>query len=113
MLQCVSAQQPETWSTHLPWTEYAHNSQVSAAIGMSAFMLSLGYQPPLFDPRDGDRDAFCPGEPPLLQGRVAKGICGSPALFLPGTEAGKPSQDPHSYLPPGTERLHKGPPAGG
>lgn len=31
------------------WIEYAHNSLVLAASGVSPFIPSLGYQPPLFD----------------------------------------------------------------
>lgn len=45
------------WSSCLPWVEYAHNSLVSSASGVSPSMatfyevgsLWLGYQPPLFD----------------------------------------------------------------
>uniref|UniRef100_A0A3P9L3I1 Chromo domain-containing protein n=1 Tax=Oryzias latipes TaxID=8090 RepID=A0A3P9L3I1_ORYLA len=39
---------PASWSTHLPWIEYSHNSLVSSATGLSPFMASNGYQPPLF-----------------------------------------------------------------
>lgn len=47
-LRCVASRHPASWSTHLPWVEYAHNSLVSSATGMSPFMASMGFQPPLF-----------------------------------------------------------------
>ena len=36
------------WSSQLPWVEYANNTLVNASTGLSPFMASLGYQPPLF-----------------------------------------------------------------
>lgn len=33
-LRCVTACHPMVWSSWLPWVEYAHNSKVSAALGM-------------------------------------------------------------------------------
>lgn len=48
MLHCVSAKHPSSWSKHLPWVEYFHNSLVCAATGMTPFMASLGFQPSLF-----------------------------------------------------------------
>ena len=47
-LRCVTTSNPASWSLHLPWVEYSLNSMVSAATGLSPFMCSLGYQPPLF-----------------------------------------------------------------
>ena len=45
---------PASWSTHLPWIEYAHNSLVCSATGMSPFMASNGFQPPLFPSQEAD-----------------------------------------------------------
>uniref|UniRef100_A0A8C5FL38 Gypsy retrotransposon integrase-like protein 1 n=1 Tax=Gadus morhua TaxID=8049 RepID=A0A8C5FL38_GADMO len=47
-LRCVAAEHPVSWSTHLPWIEYARNSLVCSATGMSPFHVSMGFQPPLF-----------------------------------------------------------------
>ena len=47
-LRCIVDRNPSTWSSHLPWVEYSHNSLTCSATGLSPFEASLGYQPPLF-----------------------------------------------------------------
>ncbi|TWW72584.1 hypothetical protein D4764_16G0010810 [Takifugu flavidus] len=36
-LRCMATRDPATWSTFLGWVEYAHNSLISSATGMSPF----------------------------------------------------------------------------
>ncbi|KAI3360769.1 hypothetical protein L3Q82_013013 [Scortum barcoo] len=47
-LRCLVAHNQTSWSDHLTWIEYAHNSLPMAAIGLSPFQVIPGYQPPLF-----------------------------------------------------------------
>lgn len=52
MLRCVPARHHTSWSSCLPCVEYSYNSLVLTATGVSSFVGSLGYQPPLFDHQD-------------------------------------------------------------
>ena len=53
-LRCFCHRNPSTWSSFLPWVEYAHNTLVSSSSGLSPFEVSLGYQPPLFPAQETD-----------------------------------------------------------
>ncbi|KAI3375830.1 hypothetical protein L3Q82_004103 [Scortum barcoo] len=44
-LRCLVAQNQTTWSQHLTWIEYAHNTLPTAATGLSPFHVVHGYQP--------------------------------------------------------------------
>uniref|UniRef100_A0A3B3WPB4 Gypsy retrotransposon integrase-like protein 1 n=1 Tax=Poecilia mexicana TaxID=48701 RepID=A0A3B3WPB4_9TELE len=46
-LRCLCASNPTSWSVHLPWVEYAHNTHISSASGLSPFEASQGFQPSL------------------------------------------------------------------
>uniref|UniRef100_A0A3B5AAW4 Integrase catalytic domain-containing protein n=1 Tax=Stegastes partitus TaxID=144197 RepID=A0A3B5AAW4_9TELE len=47
-LRCVTSENPTTWSSQIPWVEYAHNTLPNASSGLSPFHCVHGYQPPLF-----------------------------------------------------------------
>lgn len=57
-LRCVVTQNTHTWSSHLAWIEYAHNSIISAATGLSPF------EAPFPSPGEGSHSALCPTPPP-------------------------------------------------
>ena len=42
-LRCVTTSNPASWSQRLPWVEYAINTMVSSATGLSPFQCALGY----------------------------------------------------------------------
>lgn len=46
-LRCVATFNPSTWSQHLPWVEYAHNTLTCSMTGLFPFKASLSCQPPL------------------------------------------------------------------
>ena len=54
MLRCITAANPVSWSLHISWVEYAHNTHRNDTTGMSPFLCSLGYQPPLFPSQEAE-----------------------------------------------------------
>lgn len=53
-LRCLVSQNPSTWSNHLVWVEFAHNSLPTSATGFSPFKCVSGYDPPLFTAQEID-----------------------------------------------------------
>ncbi len=47
-LRCLVADNQSTWSSHLIWAEFAHNTLYHSSIGMSPFVCQYGFPPPLF-----------------------------------------------------------------
>ena len=57
-LRCMVSQNPSSWSSQLLWVEYAHNSLLCSASGLSPFQCVYGYQPPLFPAHE--KEISCP-----------------------------------------------------
>uniref|UniRef100_A0A3B3IH34 Gypsy retrotransposon integrase-like protein 1 n=1 Tax=Oryzias latipes TaxID=8090 RepID=A0A3B3IH34_ORYLA len=53
-LRCLAAQNDKNWSQYFVWIEYAHNTHVSSATGVSPFESALGYSLPLFPSQELD-----------------------------------------------------------
>ena len=53
-LRALVADNASSWSSCLPWAEYAHNTLQSSATNLSPFQCQFGFQPPLFAEQEED-----------------------------------------------------------
>ncbi|KAL7885823.1 hypothetical protein AOLI_G00061180 [Acnodon oligacanthus] len=47
-LQCLTSIKPSSWTEHVPWAEYVHNTLWHSSLGMSPFECQFGFPPPMF-----------------------------------------------------------------
>ncbi len=71
VLHCVAARYPASWLIQLSWIENTHNSLVCSATGMSTFMVSNGFQPPLFPVRKLEVAVPIPPSPHSIQPQLS------------------------------------------
>ncbi|KAK5913399.1 hypothetical protein CgunFtcFv8_007934 [Champsocephalus gunnari] len=82
-LRCLVSQNPASWSKHLTWVEYAHNSLPTSATGLTPFQCVYGYQPPMFS--ETEKEVMVPSAHALV--RRCHGIWASARRVLLRTSA--------------------------
>ncbi|KAI3361893.1 hypothetical protein L3Q82_002216 [Scortum barcoo] len=68
-LRCMASQHPSSWSQQLLWVEYAHNTLICSATGLSPFQCAYGFQPPLFP--DLEEEVSCPSVQAFIHAAVS------------------------------------------
>lgn len=53
-LRCLVSSNPTSWSKHLIWVEFAHNTLRQSSTCMSRFECQYGFQPPLFSEQESE-----------------------------------------------------------
>ncbi|KAI3364026.1 hypothetical protein L3Q82_010788, partial [Scortum barcoo] len=91
-LRCLVAQNQTSWSDHLTWVEYAHNSLPTAATGLSPFQVIHGYQPPLFP--TNEEEVTVPSAYAMAR-RCRKIWAAARRMLLRGQERMKAAADRH------------------
>ncbi|KAJ8369409.1 hypothetical protein SKAU_G00094370 [Synaphobranchus kaupii] len=96
-LRCLAASNPTSWSRHLPWAEYAHNTLRNASTGLSPFEAQVGYSPPLFP--ELEKDVEVPSASAFV--RRCRAVWKRVRASLLRASAGqKASADRHRHLGP-------------
>lgn len=103
-IRCITARNPTSWSSFLPWLEYAHNTLTSATTGMTPFTAAYGYQPPLRDRRSVGPRTHHP-----VQGGLASSSRGHHPVYQAEPVAGGSSPDSRSPIPLGISPSRCGP----
>ena len=93
-LRCLVSQNPATWSKHLVWVEYAHNTLPTSATGFTPFKCVFGYEPPLF----ADNEPEVCLIPPLPR-HLGSRKTGAHQTGRSGEKSGGPEEETRTRLP--------------
>ncbi|KAI3352638.1 hypothetical protein L3Q82_019228, partial [Scortum barcoo] len=110
-LRCLVAQNQTSWTDHLTWIEYAHNSLPTATTGLSPFQVTHDDQPPLFPVNK--EEVTVPSAHAMAK-RCRKIWAAARQIFLRGQERMKTTADRHRHPAPAYTlgqkvAIHEGP----